>query len=195
MKKIVTLSVLSLGILFLAGCGQQPVGQNQPTAPAPVAQQLTQSTAVATVPVDWQVYTNTKYGFEFMHPSDVGYLSPEGGTFLGYLSNKDAKETNILILGKKLTINTGEDEHVLSINSGLENKNIIMQEFIDNQDRFDVSNIDINGLKFKKYSLKSGVYNGYNNAYLFDDSNRFIIMRFIDSPLANQIISTFKFTK
>jgi len=38
MKKIVTLSALSLGILFLAGCGQQPVSQTQPTTPAPVPQ-------------------------------------------------------------------------------------------------------------------------------------------------------------
>jgi hypothetical protein len=42
MKKIVTLSALSLGFLFLAGCGQQPVSQTQPTVPAPVAQQKEQ---------------------------------------------------------------------------------------------------------------------------------------------------------
>jgi PBP1b-binding outer membrane lipoprotein LpoB len=42
MKKIVTLSALSLGILLLAGCGQQQAVQTKPTTPAPVAQQKEQ---------------------------------------------------------------------------------------------------------------------------------------------------------
>jgi hypothetical protein len=39
MKKIVTLSALSLVILFLSGCGQQQTNQAQPIPPAPVVQQ------------------------------------------------------------------------------------------------------------------------------------------------------------
>lgn len=57
MKKIVTLSALSLGILFLAGCGQQPVSQ-----PAPVVQR---SAPAAT---NMQTYTSATYGFEFQYP-------------------------------------------------------------------------------------------------------------------------------
>lgn len=173
--------------------GQQSI--QTPTAQQkaqPIVNQPTQqnNTSIATVPADWQTYTNEKYGFEFKHPQDIGYLSPEGGLFLGFLSDKNAKETNILVLGKK------EDEKtVLFVNSGFENKNIIMQEFRDNADRFDIYSSDINETTFKKYSLKNGVYNGYNKAYLYEDARRFIVIRFIDSTLANQIFSTFKFIK
>ena len=41
MKKIVTLSTLVLGVVFLAGCGQQPVSQTKPITPTPVAQKPT----------------------------------------------------------------------------------------------------------------------------------------------------------
>lgn len=39
MKKTIALSVLSLGVLFLAGCGQQQASQTKPTTSTPVAQQ------------------------------------------------------------------------------------------------------------------------------------------------------------
>jgi hypothetical protein len=195
MKKVLAISSVLLGVVFLAGCGQQPVSQTQPTTSVPVTQQPTQSNTSTTIPIDWQTYTSMKYGFEFMHPSDVGYLSPEGGAFLGFLSDQTAKETNILILGKKLSSSSIESEQILSINSGLENKNVMMQEFIENKDLFDISDIDINGIKFKMYALKNGIYNGYNKAYLFENSKQFIVIRFVDASLANQIISTFKFTK
>ncbi len=62
MKKIVTLGILSLGVLFLAGCGQQPVSQTQPTTPA----------QLITTPSDSQTYKNDKYGFEFQKPKKWG---------------------------------------------------------------------------------------------------------------------------
>lgn len=49
MKKIITLSALSLGVLFLAGCGQRPVGQAQPTVPATEVQKPTQQTVSGTM--------------------------------------------------------------------------------------------------------------------------------------------------
>lgn len=42
MKEILAISSVLLGVVFLAGCGQQPVSQTQPTTPAPVAQTPTQ---------------------------------------------------------------------------------------------------------------------------------------------------------
>ena len=76
MKKIVTLSALSLGILFLAGCGQQPVSQTQPTTPAPVTQTPAQPVATqqpATQPAnetaDWKIYINSRVGYKFSYPS------------------------------------------------------------------------------------------------------------------------------
>jgi PBP1b-binding outer membrane lipoprotein LpoB len=56
MKKIVTLSTLSLGILFLAGCGQQQTSQTQPIAPAPVVKQpaTNQPVTIQPTPIETQ---------------------------------------------------------------------------------------------------------------------------------------------
>jgi hypothetical protein len=71
MKKIATLSVLSLGILFLAGCGKQPVSQTQPIALAPVVQ--TPAQQLATPPIDevasWKMYTNPTFGYSIKYPA------------------------------------------------------------------------------------------------------------------------------
>ncbi|MEI6588191.1 MAG: hypothetical protein WCO05_04565 [Candidatus Moraniibacteriota bacterium] len=42
MKKVLEISSVLLGVVFLAGCGQQPVSQTQPTTPAPIAQKPAQ---------------------------------------------------------------------------------------------------------------------------------------------------------
>ncbi len=55
MKKVLAISSVLLGVVFLAGCGQQPVSQTQPTTPAPVAQ--TPAQPVATQPTDDAVNT------------------------------------------------------------------------------------------------------------------------------------------
>jgi len=68
MKKILTISTVLFGVVFLAGCGQKPVSQiTQPTTPVPATQQF------ATLSVDetasWQTYSNKKLGFEFKYPN------------------------------------------------------------------------------------------------------------------------------
>jgi protein involved in sex pheromone biosynthesis len=60
MKKVITLGILSLGIVFLSGCGQQQnnqtvVDQNQNTN-----QEVTQPQNI--------VYTNSTYGFTLSFP-------------------------------------------------------------------------------------------------------------------------------
>jgi hypothetical protein len=57
MKKVLAISSVLLGVVFLAGCGQQPVSQIQPTTTAPVAQQPT----TKQLP---QTYQNEEYGFQ-----------------------------------------------------------------------------------------------------------------------------------
>jgi len=73
MKKIVTLGSLLLGVVFLAGCGQQQVSQTQSTTPAPVAQQpgTNQQPAASVTNIvnsDMKIYQNQQYGFEFQYP-------------------------------------------------------------------------------------------------------------------------------
>jgi len=70
MKKVLAISSVLLGVVFLAGCGQQPVSQTQPTTPAPVAQTPTQpvatqqSTDSTTVSKNLFTNPNGKYSFE-----------------------------------------------------------------------------------------------------------------------------------
>jgi hypothetical protein len=50
MKKLIAISSVLLGVVFLAGCGQQPVSQTQPKTPAPATQPATTNQPVATKP-------------------------------------------------------------------------------------------------------------------------------------------------
>jgi PBP1b-binding outer membrane lipoprotein LpoB len=50
MKKVLAISSVLLGVVFLAGCGQQPVSQTQPTTPTSVAQKPAQPVATQPAP-------------------------------------------------------------------------------------------------------------------------------------------------
>lgn len=67
MKKGLTISMLFLGVIFLAGCGQQPTAQMQPTKPAPVVQT---PNPAGTKAADYQTYKNDQYGFEVQLPKN-----------------------------------------------------------------------------------------------------------------------------
>jgi hypothetical protein len=98
MKKVIMLSSALLGVFFLAGCGQQPVSQTQPTTPAPIAQAptqpvATQPTTPATQPASetssMQKYQNEKYGYSVNYPNGwFSYTSDSADVFL-----QPAKET------------------------------------------------------------------------------------------------------
>ncbi len=83
MKKIVALSSVVLGVVFLAGCGQQQTSQTQPTAPVvqrPVATQPEPTDETA----NWQTYSNTQLGFEVKFPQKNWIKwedSADGGVF------------------------------------------------------------------------------------------------------------------
>jgi hypothetical protein len=81
MKKVLAISSTLLGVVFLAGCGQQSVSQIHPTTPTLVAQQPAINQPVATQPTTTPVsqeptaqsaqgvvYTNTQYGFQLTLP-------------------------------------------------------------------------------------------------------------------------------
>lgn len=108
MKKVLAISSLLLGVVFLAGCSQQSTRQTQPTTPVPVAQTPTQPVAVQPAPTtpsvdetaSWQTYKNDEYWFEFQYPSYLNIVSNistftvsittlSNGTKGGNLKNED----------------------------------------------------------------------------------------------------------
>ena len=114
MKKIIALGTLSLGVLFLAGCGQQPVTQTQLTtsAPAPVAQQPAQT--VITTP-DSQIYKNDKYGFEFQQ-------------LIKWEIDEERTSTSAVVFVKK-DVEAGESRE--AVNFGVNSKNISLDQAVD----------------------------------------------------------------
>ncbi|MFA6131474.1 MAG: hypothetical protein WC702_00185 [Patescibacteria group bacterium] len=73
MKKLIALGLLSLGIVFLAGCGQQ---QNSQTA--------NQSATSAVVDTNGQTYTDAKTGISFFQPDGWIVSTNEGGNLYTY---------------------------------------------------------------------------------------------------------------
>ncbi|MFH0818850.1 MAG: hypothetical protein V1898_02550 [Patescibacteria group bacterium] len=73
MKKVLAISSVLLGIVFLAGCGQQPVSQTQPTTPAqPVATQpISQSAPSSEINNQGSKKYQSASTFSFSYPSQV----------------------------------------------------------------------------------------------------------------------------
>ena len=90
MKKVLAMSSVLLGVVFLAGCGQQPVSQTRPTTPAPVAQTPTQPVAThpaPTTPAVTQTYVEVK---------ELGIKIPVDASIVGELTYKIVKPDGIL---------------------------------------------------------------------------------------------------
>jgi hypothetical protein len=94
MKKIIALSSVMLGVVFLAGCGQQQAIQTQPTAPAPVAQTPTQPVPIA--PAVTQNYVEVK---------ELGMKIPVSAELNGDISYKIAGQGGHFFSKKLSSIN------------------------------------------------------------------------------------------
>lgn len=103
MKKLIMLSPVLLGIIFLVGCGQQQVSQTQPII-APVVQQLSTEQPIVTRPTvnqqastaaeDKQSYfeikeLNLKFPVDAVVASDIKYeIKNENGNMYAIFSSK-----------------------------------------------------------------------------------------------------------
>lgn len=125
MRKIVILSSLLLGVVFLAGCGQQPVSQTQPTTPTPVAnQQAPQQNNQTKIAEQDGYFTNSELGIKFAYSSDEykGKLTVQGNKIIYKYPNTD--NTQYIELFAKKDTQTIE-EAILEIvkNNGKDIKN------------------------------------------------------------------------
>jgi len=97
MKKIIALSSILLGIIFLTGCSLQPLKKTQPTTSAPIVEQpIATTTPQIDETADWKTYTDSKIGFTFKYPADVNISSDnkkDSGLMVGvYIDNLDTME-------------------------------------------------------------------------------------------------------
>lgn len=114
MKKVLAISSVMLGVVFLAGCGQQPLSQTQPTTPAPVTQApaqpiVAQPAPIATQPVENQptsidqpgnndvnsrIYTSNNLGISFQYPK-------------GWFVREDRDDSRVYIENTQEDVNKG----------------------------------------------------------------------------------------
>jgi len=178
MKKIIALSSVVVGAVFLAGCGQQPVSQTQPTTPATAIQQSTkpdeqtQPVAKPETPAitklispdeiaSWQTYTNAKYGFEFKYPKgwflNNGRLSPQKIEDYEIGSDNAPIHFGVYTQNQDIFLNSpGGPAKPEILDFGNYNYQITNSKR-NNPD----SSVDINGVVFKRYDLADyGRYEG-----------------------------------
>lgn len=99
MKKVLAVSSVLLGVVFLAGCGLQPVSQTQPTTPAPAAQTPATNQPVATqsaptTPANTQNYVEVK---------ELGFKIPVDASMVGELTYKIDSGGGVVFSSKALT--------------------------------------------------------------------------------------------
>jgi hypothetical protein len=194
MKKILAISSVLLGVVFLAGCGQQPVSQTQPTTPVPVAQTPTQPVATQPAPTTEALvtYTNTKYGIEFRYPNNFGEQ----------IVVDNDKKTDLRLNADKGSIEMiaiPATEESFSSKSTFAKWHASSEEISGNEIK-DVSLESLNGYDIFRTHEADGIDTISDYVY-FHKQNRVIIFSngFTDKKLGlemlNEIISTFKFTK
>lgn len=93
MKKIITLSFILFGTVFLAGCGQQQVNQTQPIN-KPTSQSQSNTNPTTTVS-DFKKYTNDQYGFEINYPSSAIYTEQKVDNMLFAVVFSDDEPRNL----------------------------------------------------------------------------------------------------
>lgn len=166
MKKIKALILVLLVVFFLTGCSHQSVDQ-------------TQSTNV----LDYQIYKNDKYGFEFQQPPK-------------WEVDKERTSSNTIVFVDK-KIGAGEDREAINFESN--NKNLSLDQIVNELVKeFDYDEQQIN----RDYSIKIG---GEKNARI--ETNEFGIILYVflhketifyietqNNFFTEDVLKTFKFT-
>lgn len=193
MKKVLAISSVLLGVVFLAGCSQQPVSQTQPTVPAPVAQQPATNQPVATQPtqpttenktVDLKSYTNDKYGFEIKYPSDWTFQSTADGKFAIKSPGEVSPVLNISFLAEKYS-------DILSSEQVKFNK--LLKESIEKPGGV-VNDVSLDGKPAKEFLYYSPI--GSTDQVIIATNNGYTIkINSFKNSILDSVLSTFKLTK
>ena len=187
MKKVLAISSVLLGVVFLAGCSQQPVSLTQPTTPAPAAQTPTPPVVTQPEPISpantSKIYSSQKYGFEFQYPYDLMITSA-------------STENKVIISGE----DSGHWIYSVKIENNSDKLTLekILAKEVTSIKKI-VSDIIIDGVPAKRYSISN--YGDYGNAsVIIIVRNNILTISGDDSSSSNKtnfeaLFSTFKFTK
>lgn len=226
-KKVNPLTIVVLLIvILLVGVGGIYAGMqiSKKQTPIPLVSQPTiiptkfvQPTSVSDETANWKTYTNTKYGFEFMYPQNLNYVS------LG--SNSAQKEVD---QGKEISGTVVPSFDTINFREGDKNKKFSVEIFKENETALTPKNYqnglymsgscDLRWLDNKPSVVKNTELNGNNllevnitgpkqyvSCYYIKNRNGNLIVIsseiFTDKPMFEKIneeiikiLSTFKFT-
>jgi hypothetical protein len=186
MKKVLAISSVLLGVVFLAGCGQQPVSQTQSTTPIPVVQQ---SSAIQNGTLE--SYVNTKYGYQISYDSKIYTIN-------AFNSEPKVSQTSDSVLFFKIAdLNSPEPLATVAINvfsnpQKLSSENYLKQNYqkwlgtpSNYSDFFINDSTTFNGLVARKFGTE-------RDQYILIIKDDFALTITTGDP---ELIKTFKFTK
>ncbi|OGF28273.1 hypothetical protein A2477_00425 [Candidatus Falkowbacteria bacterium RIFOXYC2_FULL_47_12] len=223
MKKLLAISSVLLGVVFLAGCGQQQTSQIQPTTPAPVAQTPEQPVATQTAPIDetssWQTYSSVALGYEIKYPKNWTKINTSGcqadsdGCFL-YL---ESSPYNVPPLGEGTILGVNPNNKstglIISVSSFSNPNKLSMGEFITKELRWgsqiNQSSISkqiiakneftkippADDLNLPSYFISAGSKIIEIDGYLFIGDKMSTQEKIGFEKIYNQVLSTLKFNK
>jgi outer membrane lipoprotein-sorting protein len=198
MKKVLAISSILLGVVFLSGCGQKPIDQIQvpkanPVTQEPVDTQTDTNKPAPTAPVvtppvsTSKVYSSQKYGFEFKYPKEFVVTSASNANNV-IISNSD----------------DGRWIYNVRIENNANNLNLedIALPPLATDTNTKITYITIDGIAAKRYSINDTTGDSdYGHAgVILIVGNNILTINGDDSTAANKagfeaLFSTFKFTK
>ncbi len=173
MKKLLVTILVLFGVVFLAGCNQQPITQTQ--------------TLVQTGNFydNWQTYRNTKYGFEIKYPSDhvVNVVNAISGAV-------DNNGTRVVFFknGEKI----GSAPYLVIEYNDNKREEYLSDPSIELIESTPINIEGVDGTK-DKFSVIGNESMSWLTVYLNKDGINYSIISNEDLDNFNQLLETFKF--
>lgn len=197
MKKILAISSVMIGVLFLAGCGQQLVSQTKSTTQTqPVATQSANDTA------NLQTYTSDNLGISFQYPKGW-YVREVKSDNTIYVENtqKDVNKDNLPADFQRIFISTSPNYVSAQKETNIKNGNPDNKEIVGS---VSASTMSSNGIMINTYEYQSSGGPTLQAFWTDKSGKKYYASHSTEAGDANQknmienlkkILATVKFTK